>query len=236
MYVLYLASYRTLPAWGVALLTSFTPFYVAGLEDLLARRLRPRHFAAAALAVGGAAVVIGRGSADGWGWMGVVLLQGSNLCFAAGQVAFRRLAGPRGAAAPEAGLLAWMYLGAAALTALLWAARAAAVGEAGWPPLAASGWAVLLYLGAGPTALGFYLWNKGAARTGAGVLAAANNLKVPLGVAVSWLVFGENADYLRAVLGLAVILAALRLAGGGSCAGPGGEPRPVDIAGPRPHG
>ena len=41
---------------------------------------------------------------------------------------------------------------------------------------------VLLYLGLVPTAVGFWLWNKGAARTSAARLAVANNLKVPLAV------------------------------------------------------
>ena len=72
---------------------------------------------------------------------------------------------------------------------------------------------VLLYLGLVPSAAGSWLWNTGAARTTAGLLAVANNLKVPLAVIVAWLVFGETAPYLRAIGGLAVIVAALVLAG-----------------------
>lgn len=40
-----------------------------------------------------------------------------------------------------------------------------------------------------------------------------NNLKVPLAVLVSWLVFGEEADYLRAGLGLIAVVIALFMAG-----------------------
>ena len=64
------------------------------------------------------------------------------------------------------------------------------------------------------TALGFWLWNRGAARTSAGPLAAANNLKVPLAVLVAWLVFAESAPYLRAAVGLLVVVAGLALATG----------------------
>lgn len=206
MYVLYIASFRWLPAWMVALFTGFTPLYVAALADLLARAFNPRHLAAAALAVAGAWLVLAQGLPAGADWRGIALLQGANLCFAAGQVLFPRLR--RTAAAPEAGLMAWMYQGAAlaALAAVL--LRGAGTGQ--W---SAQSLVVLLYLGLVPTALGFYLWNKGAARTGSGLLAAANNLKIPLAVLVSWWVFGEDAERLRVLGGMVLIVAALATAG-----------------------
>ena len=237
MYVFYLASYRYLPAYGVALLTIFTPLYVVLLDDLQRRRASGRHAAAALLAVAGAAVVVVRGTVAPQMWPGVVLLQVSNLCFAAGQLKYRELAAaaasaPTSAAAststaeqplPAAGpdrsevaLLGWMYLGAALVTG------AGAVLTSGSLTLGVSGaltefdrtaWLVIVYLGLLPTAVGFYLWNKGAARTDTGILAVSNNLKVPLAVLVSWFVFGESADYVRVLLGLAIITAALWLAG-----------------------
>ncbi len=209
MYVLYIASYRWLPAWMVALFTIFTPLYVVLFSDLLERRFHPRHLISAVLAVAGAGVVVVTAMPAEADWRGIVLLQGANLCFAAGQVYFVRL--KRQAPVGEAALLGWMYFGAALLTLI-----AVLVGMAGGgQPLAAwtgRAWWVLLYLGLLPTALGFYLWNKGATRVGAGLLATANNLKVPLAVLVSWLVFGEDAAYGRVLLGLVVILAALFLA------------------------
>ena len=77
----------------------------------------------------------------------------------------------------------------------------------------ASQWLVLLYLGLVPTALGFYLWNKGASLVKPAFLASINNLKVPLAVVLSWTVFGEEADYQRVLLGLALVVIALFLAG-----------------------
>jgi drug/metabolite transporter (DMT)-like permease len=206
MYVLYIASYRWLPAWLVALFTIFTPLYVVLFADLLARRFRSRHLAAATLAVAGAAVVVATAMPAGADWRGIAVLQGANLCFAVGQVGFVRL--KQRAQGAEAALLGWMYLGAALLALALVLVKAAAGGRplAGWH---GGAWWVLLYLGLLPTALGFYLWNKGAARVEAGVLAAANNLKVPLAVLVSWLVFGEAAAYGRVFFGLAVIVGAL---------------------------
>jgi len=209
MYVLYIASYQWLPAWMVALFTIFTPLYVVLFSDLSVRNFRPRHLACALLAVVGAGVVVFTAMPAEADWRGIVLLQGANLCFAAGQVFFVRL--KRRAEVGEASLLGWMYLGAALLTLAAVLVGMASGGQplAGWHGKA---WWVLLYLGLLPTALGFYLWNKGAAKVGTGLLASANNLKVPLAVLMSWLVFGEEAAYGRVAMGLVVILGALYLA------------------------
>jgi len=209
MYVLYITSFRWLPAWMVALFTIFTPLYVVLFSDLWRKRLGARMMGCALMAVAGAGLVVATAMPAGADWRGIAILQGANLSFAAGQVLFVRL--KERAGGHEAALLGWMYLGAAGLTLAVVVARM--VG--GVPPLAGwhagAGWA-LTYLGLLPTALGFYLWNKGATRVSAGVLAAANNLKVPLAVLVSWLVFGEEAAYGRVLLGLAVIVGALFLA------------------------
>ena len=206
MYVLYIASYRWLPAWMVALFTIFTPLYVVLFSDLLDRLFRPRHLAAALLAVVGAGLVVATAMPADAGWQGILVLQGANLCFAAGQVWYVRL--QRRTAGSQGALLGWMYLGAATLTlaGVLYVKVAGGRPFTGWDGQA---WLVLLYLGVMPTALGFYLWNRGAAQVTAGVLAAANNLKVPLAVLVSWLVFAEEAAYGRVLAGLVVIVAAL---------------------------
>lgn len=233
MYAFYTAAFRDLTAAAVAVLTVLTPLYVALLDDARARRVRGRRLAAAALAVVGAAVVVWRGGGEPPAWRGALLVQGANLCFAAGQLAYRDLArrGPGAGRAPpadpaEATLTAWMYLGAAACTGLLALLLA---DPARLAPLRAPGaWSALLYLGLLPTALGFHLWNRGAARVTAGMLAVANNLKVPLGVLVAWLVFGETAARGRTAVGLVLVLTALVLArekGAGAVAS-----RPPDTA------
>lgn len=210
MYVLYVASFRWLAAWVVALMTIFTPLYVMLLVGGLAGRERLRNLAVVTLAVVGAGLVTVQGSRSGTVWPGILLLQGANLCFAVGQLRFGVL--KRRTGAPDAGLVAWMYVGAAAVTVAALPV-AATLGDnpfAGWSVRALL---VLLYLGALPTALGFYLWNRGAARTRPAFLAAANNLKVPLAVVVAWLVFGEEVARGRAFLGLVLLVGALLLAG-----------------------
>jgi drug/metabolite transporter (DMT)-like permease len=70
---------------------------------------------------------------------------------------------------------------------------------------------VLLYLGLLASGVGFFLWNVGATRVETGILAVFNNVKVPLGILVALLFFGEHADWLRLVGGGGVMALALWL-------------------------
>jgi drug/metabolite transporter (DMT)-like permease len=205
MYVLYIAAYADLAAHEVALFTVLTPLWVALVDDALTRRFSPWTFAAASLAVVGAAVVKWADVASPGLVRGFLLVQASNLCFAVGQVLYRRLRRRHPTPADHA-VFAWLYLGG--------------VGAAGGlslllsPPGAFSfsgeQWGVLLYLGAIATGVGFYGWNLGATRVDTATLAVFNNLKIPLAVLVSLIVFGEHlASPVRFVLGSAVIALAL---------------------------
>lgn len=205
MYVLYIMSFRWLPAWLVALMTIFTPLYVVGIHDLRSRRFHRLHVLAALIAVLGAGVVLLRGLPKGADWQGIVLLQGANLCFAAGQVYYPTL--KKRIAGHDLGMMAWMYQGAALFVLVI--TLLAGPDISGWTKKSVL---VLLYLGLVPTALGFYLWNKGTVTVASGQLAVGNNLKVPLAVIVSWLFFQEPAPYLRALGGMALLVLGLWLA------------------------
>jgi drug/metabolite transporter (DMT)-like permease len=67
----------------------------------------------------------------------------------------------------------------------------------------------LAYLGIIATGLGFFWWNIGATRVDTGVLAAANNAKIPLAVLVSIFVFSSQAKLLPTLTGLAVVVVAM---------------------------
>jgi len=212
MYVAYIAAYRYLPAYAVALFTVFTPLYVVLILDFGSGRLRRGPLLGSLLAVVGGALVAWRALPGGAALPGILLLQASNLCFAGGQVAYRRLMrGPYSVPSlPEAARTGWMYLGAALATT----AAALLFGHAPDAPPGGRALLALLYLGLIPSALAFHLWNKGTLRASAGGLAVANNLKIPLAVLVAWAVFGEDAPYGRVLAGLAVILAGLAVARG----------------------
>lgn len=210
MYALYTRSYGALKAYEVALATVMTPLYVTLLDDLLERRLRLRFLASALLAALGTAVSLGVLSA-GFGSVsarGLLLVQGANLCFAVGQIAYRRLL-DHSPGLPNLQAFPWCTLGAA-LVATLFALPALARG--GLPPLSPMQLGVLAYLGVVASGLCFFLWNAGARRVNTGTLAVMNDLKIPLGMLVAFLFFGEQAPWPRLSAGLALIGLALALA------------------------
>lgn len=207
MYVLYIASFRHLQAHEVAMFTIFTPIYVVLLDGLVRRRINRLALGAAALAAVGAGVLKWRDGISAEALVGFALLQGANICFAGGQLAYRRLR-QRHPAGSDAGVFGWLYLGAAFTAAAL----AMALGD--WSRFAPSStqWGVLLYLGVLATGLGFFGWNLGATKVSTGTLAVSNNLLVPLAVLVALVVFGESAAWGNLLTSIVIMALALFVA------------------------
>jgi drug/metabolite transporter (DMT)-like permease len=197
VYILYLRAYAHLHAYEIALFTITTPIFVAVVDALLERRWKPRFLSAAALSVAGAGVVLWKSIGDSGVIGGFVLMQLSNICFACGQVAWRRERAKLPAAASDASVFAVTYAGALALT------LGVSAFTTSWGQFAPTGpqWVSIAYLGAVASGLAFFLWNVGATRVNAGVLAAFNNVKIPLGIAVSLVFFGEKAELGRLLVG-----------------------------------
>jgi len=204
MYVVYIHAFAYLKAYEVALFTVFTPIYVTVINDLFERRINPAALAAVALAVAGGVVIEFRQLSSPELLRGFLLMQGANLCFAFGQIFYRRTMANLPGKQTDLQVFGLLYLGAA-LTAAL-----AAAGT----PLAAldiniKQAGILLYLGMMASGLGFFLWNIGARRVSSGTLAVFNNLKIPLGILVSVLFFGETADWPRLLGGGGLMIFAL---------------------------
>ena len=206
MYWAYLTSFRYLKSHEVALFTVMTPILVALLSDLGSKRFRPLNFAAASLAVGGAAVIKWAELESAAPLVGFLLVQVSNLCFAAGQLAYRGLMARLDKPLPDHRVFFWMHFGGfAVLTPLALPLALAATPPAPTP----FQWAILVYLGVVASGLCFFLWNCGARLVSAGQLAVMNNLKIPLGVAVSLFIFREPANGWTLLVGALLIGAAL---------------------------
>ena len=205
MYLAYIESFRHLRAYEAALFTITTPVFVVLFADALERRWRPLALAAALLAVAGTAVVVVRSSEIRVTLEGLVLVQLSNAAFATGQVLYRRLrvADP---GMRDRDVFALLYAGGSAVAGAALALRAPSLA------LTTPQWLTLIYLGAGASGVGFFLWNVGATKVGPAALSVMNNAKVPLGVAASITVFGESADLVGLGSGLALLGAALWLA------------------------
>jgi drug/metabolite transporter (DMT)-like permease len=197
VYALYLRSYAHLHAYEVALFTITTPILVALIDAALERRWRMRYLVAAVLSVAGAGVVVWKSIGDSGILAGFILVQLSNLCFAAGQLLWRRERTRIPAEVSDASIFALPFAGGLAFT------LAVSLALTRWNAFSPTGvqWATIAYLGAVASGLGFFLWNVGATRVNAGMLAAFNNAKIPLGIACSLLVFGERADVGRLLAG-----------------------------------
>ncbi|MEC9482416.1 MAG: EamA family transporter [Halomonas sp.] len=204
MYIFFYQSFLLLSVPEVLLFTIFTPLYVTLIDDALARRFSPFYLLTAALAVVGAAVIRYEGINSDF-WLGFMVVQGANLCFAAGQVAYRHLATglPRGL--PQRSVFGWFYLGALTLVIIAFAI----FGSTEKLPTTAVQWGVLGWLGAVASGLGYFLWNKGATRVDAGALAIMNNALIPAGLLVNLVIWNRDADLVRLALGGVIIVASL---------------------------
>lgn len=208
MYVLYLRAFAYLQAHEVALFTITTPLFIAFLDGALRRRLVPVHLLAAALSVAGAAVIIWEDLASRTLLLGFVLVQASNLCFAAGQLGWRHARAQIPPAVKDSTVFASPYLGAVAVSAL------ASWFTTDWSGLhlAPAQIVTLVYLGVLASGACFFWWNIGATRVNAGTLAVFNNAKIPLAVACSLLFFGERADVPRLLAGGGILALGVWLA------------------------
>ncbi len=208
MYCTYLYAFRYLEAYQVALFTIFTPIYVTLINDFYARRLQVFYLGLAVLAVFGAGLIRYQAVDYEGILLGFLLMQASNVCFAFGQIEYRRIRRQH-PTLKDREIYALLYLGAVIVTSI------STTVTHGWADLTALTWIqvlVLLYLGFLASGLGFFLWNKGALEINPGTLAVLNNIKIPLAVLVSLVVFGEKTDIFRLLAGGGLMVLAVMLA------------------------
>lgn len=206
MYLFFYHSFLLLTVPEVLLFTIFTPLYITLIDDLLARRFSPRYLAVAVLAVIGAAVIRYDGVTANY-WLGFLVVQGANLCFALGQVGYRHLAQRLPTDLAHRHLFGWFYLGALCIALpAFWG-----LGDVAKLPTTSLQWGVLAWLGIVASGLGYFLWNKGACRVDAGTLAIMNNALIPAGLIVNLLIWNRDADLVRLGVGALILAGSLWL-------------------------
>lgn len=204
MYCFYYQSFLLLSVPEVLLFTVLTPLYVTLIYDLLKGQFSPWYLVTAAIAVIGAVVIKYNGVDQGY-LLGFLVVQGSNLCFAFGQVSYKYLIEKQTHKFPQHQIFGYFYFGAvmvAGIGFLLF-------GSTEKLPTTNLQWGILLYLGVVASGLGYFIWNKGSCLVDAGTLAAMNNALVPAGLVVNILIWNRDADLMRLALGGAIILFAL---------------------------
>jgi carboxylate/amino acid/amine transporter len=204
MYIAYIASFKYLKSYEVALFTIFTPLYVTLIDDSLNKKINALYLITASLAILGT-WVIEKGEILSSGVItGFLLVQVSNLTFAFGQLYYRKLMQTQ-QTLKDKDVFGVLYLGAAAVTAL------ATLIFTPLPTLTLTGKQIwtLVYLGIFASGICFFLWNMGARKVNAGALAIFNDLKIPMAVTISLLVFGEQTNTVNLILGGLIVVASL---------------------------
>lgn len=208
MYLCFLRAFKYLDAYQAALFTSVTPIYVILVNDIFAKKFNVYYMKVALIAVLGGAIIYYKNIFQLNILYGFLLVQMSDICFAFGQVAYKRLRQK----SPELqdykiyGLLFWGAL----ITALI--ATTAASGWHSVLDMTIRQLLVLTYLGAIASGICFFMWNKGAVTTNTATLAVFNNLKAPLAIVVSITLFNETTNIPRLIVGLVLITIALVMA------------------------
>ncbi|WP_258240244.1 EamA family transporter [Pseudidiomarina homiensis] len=207
MYLLLYHAFLYLSVAEVLLFTIFTPLYVTLIDDVIFQRkhLPLRWWLAAGLAVLGAAVIRFNTLSDSYLY-GFLLIQGANLCFAAGQVFYKRL--PLGNARNQVHVFALFFIGATLVTGLAMLAFA----NVEMQPTNVLQWGILLWLGLAASGLGYLAWNLGAKRVNTAQLATMNNMLIPAGLLVNFVFWGQDVDWLRLALGAAILASSVYLA------------------------
>ena len=204
MYGPYQLSFRYLKAHEVALLTMTTPIIMASLLVLSTRVNLLRLGAAVVVATAGGMVVAWKNIGSTDLQTGVLLVQMSNLLFAIGLLLWKKWLTPH--AHQQLQLMFPYFIGAAFAAGIL-----ALIFAQEWRAYTPREWGLFFWLGGVASGLGFYFWNRGALQVSAERLAVANNIKLPMAVIISILVFGETVEWPRLVIGTSLIILALRL-------------------------
>ncbi|NNO00998.1 DMT family transporter [Vibrio sp. B1-2] len=204
MYCFYYQSFLLLSVPEVLLFTVFTPIYVTLIYDLLKGRFSPWYLVTAAIAVIGA-VFIKFAAINEHFLLGFLVVQGANLCFAIGQVAYKYLMEKETITLAQHSVFGYFYLGALVVASVAFLL----FGNSEKLPTTSLQWGILIYLGVIASGLGYFVWNKGACLVNAGALAIMNNALVPAGLVVNILIWNRDVDLISLAIGGVIILFSL---------------------------
>ena len=200
MYLCFIKAFKYLQGNEIALLTTTTPIFVALWSILFGERFRIIYIICILLSVIGAGIIVWQNISFDMIVKGVLLMEATNCSFALGQVLWKKYVG-----SVKADLMASAYLGATLLVLPF------AISSVNFMAIKLSlpQMFSLLYLALIPTAIGFWLWNRGSVLVKYSTLAVMNNLKIPLGVLFSIFIFHEQINIINFSIGAGIILFAI---------------------------
>lgn len=205
MYILFYKSFLFLSVPEVILFTIFTPIYITIINDIIHKRFTPLYLISASLAVIGAFIIRYNGINSGF-VTGFMMVQGANICFAMGQVAYKYLMEQDDMREiKQLSVFGYFHFGALIVSTIAFVL----FGNMAKITPDTTQWMTLVWLGAVASGIGYFLWNKGAVEVDAGVLAIMNNVLVPAGLIVNLVIWDKEINITALIIGGGVIMLSL---------------------------
>ena len=204
MYIFYLSAYNYTTVQRILLFTITTPFYVVLISNILDRKFKLPIIAISLLSVFGAGLLRST-YFDQNDLIGFLLIQLANLCFAYGQIIYRRIKIANPNQQNIRNDFAYFFLGALI---------ASSIGLIISPhnftaPVTSMHWILIIWLGIAASGLGYCFWNHGSTLVNSGTLAVMNNLVIPLGLFVEIIFFSKNMNMESFVIGAIIIITSI---------------------------
>ena len=206
MYIFYIESYQYLPAYLIATFTITTPIYVVLASKYLNGNSLNRNGIYAILLVIIGSYLMRFNSLNLKDYMlGFVLIQCANIFFATGQILFKKW-NDKNKDKDIVHNFSQLFFGATLITSIFYF-----LGSSESAILTQSNLFSLLFLGIISSGIGFLMWNIGATKVSAEKLAIMNNAVIPIAIFNSYLIFGEEINFILFFLGLIFFYLAFKL-------------------------
>lgn len=206
MYIFYIESYQYLPAYLIATFTITTPIYVVLASKYLNGNSLNRNGIYAILLVIIGSYLMRFNSLNLEDYMlGFVLIQCANIFFATGQILFKKW-NDKNKDKDIVHNFSQLFFGATLITSIFYF-----LGSSESAILTQSNLFSLLFLGIISSGIGFLMWNIGATKVSAEKLAIMNNAVIPIAIFNSYLIFGEDINFIQFFPGLIFFYLAFKL-------------------------
>lgn len=206
MYIFYIESYQYLPAYFIATFTITTPIYVVLASKYLNGNSLNRNGIYAILLVIIGSYLMRFNSLNLKDYMlGFVLIQCANIFFATGQILFKKW-NEENKDNDIIHNFSQLFFGATLITSIFYF-----LGSSESAILTQSNLFSLLFLGIISSGIGFLMWNIGATKVSAEKLAIMNNAVIPIAIFNSYLIFGEEINFILFFPGLIFFYLAFKL-------------------------
>ena len=207
MYILYIQSYQYLPAYLIATFTITTPIFIGIFSQLLEDKSFSLNgiFSIILVVIGSLMMRFNIVNLIDY-WLGFFLIQCANVCFAIGQIMFKRWHS-KNTSVDIIYNFSQMFFGAVLITSIF-----SIINSTNLAMLNASNLYALLFLGLFSTGFGFLAWNLGAIQVSNERLAVMNNAVIPIAIFNSYLIFGEAINLILFLPGLVLFYIAFKLA------------------------